>query len=134
MAKMKLDPLFVKLSGIMGEFVFKKSKRGEAIVSRRPRKSNTRPSEAQKANRERFKLAIAYARAAIANAAQSSGSPRSEAEWDGRPGRSGCLRRNSGERGQRRVFRSTVRLLQQQIFALQRISFSLAAEICFPLT
>ena len=69
MAKMQLDPLFVEISGTMGGFVFKKSRRGQAIVARRPRRSNTEPSEAQKAQRERFKLAIAYARAAMADPA-----------------------------------------------------------------
>lgn len=65
MAKAKLNPLLVEVSGAMGEFVFRKSRRGEAIVARRPRKSNAEPSEAQKAHRERFKLAIAYAKAAM---------------------------------------------------------------------
>lgn len=69
MSKVKLDPLFVEISGTMGNFVFKRSRKGEAIVARRPRKSQTRPSEAQKAQRERFKLAVAYARAAMADPA-----------------------------------------------------------------
>jgi hypothetical protein len=69
MAKVKLNPLMVEVSGTMGDFVFKRSRKGEAIVARRPRKSNTEPSEAQKAHRERFKLAIAYARAAMADPA-----------------------------------------------------------------
>jgi hypothetical protein len=67
MAKIKLDPLFASISGTMGGFVFKKSRKGEAIVARRPQKSNTEPSPAQKAQRERFKLANAYARAAVAD-------------------------------------------------------------------
>ena len=67
MAKIKLDPLFAQISGTMGGFVFRKSKRGEAIVSRRPRKSNARPSAAQKAQQERFTLASAYAKAAMAD-------------------------------------------------------------------
>jgi hypothetical protein len=67
MAKIKLHPLFVHISGTMGVFVFKKSRTGEVIVASRPRKSNTEPSEAQKAHRERFKLSVAYARAALAD-------------------------------------------------------------------
>jgi hypothetical protein len=67
MAKIKLDPLFAEISGTLGDLVFKKSRNGEAIVSRRPRKSNTEPSPAQKAQRERFRLAAAYARAALAD-------------------------------------------------------------------
>jgi hypothetical protein len=69
MAKVKLNPLIVQVSGTMGGFVFKKSRRGEAIVASRPRKSNNEPSQAQKAQRERFKLAVAYARAALADPA-----------------------------------------------------------------
>lgn len=67
MAKIRLDPLFAEISGTLGGFVFKRSRKGEAIVARRPGKSNARPSEAQKAQRERFKLANAYAKAALAN-------------------------------------------------------------------
>jgi hypothetical protein len=66
MAKAKLDPLFVSVSGKMGDFVFRKSKKGEAIIARRPRKSNTEPSEAQKAVRDRLAEANRYARAVIA--------------------------------------------------------------------
>ena len=69
MAKVKLNPLIVQVSGTMGNFVFKKSRRGEAIVASCPRKSKTEPSEAQKAHRERFKQAVAYARAALADPA-----------------------------------------------------------------
>ena len=67
MAKVKLDPLFVSISGTMGGFVFKKSRKGEAIVARRPAKSKAEPSPAQKAQRERFKLANAYAKAVLAD-------------------------------------------------------------------
>ena len=79
MAKIKLDPLFAEISGTLGDIVFRTSKKGEAIIARRPRNSNAKPSEAQKAQRQRFTLANAYAKAAIAK------HPRSEAEWDGRP-------------------------------------------------
>ena len=40
-----------------------------AILAQRPRKSKTEPSEAQKAQRERFKQANQYARAALADPA-----------------------------------------------------------------
>ena len=69
MAKIKLDPMFAGISGTLGDLVFKRSKNGETIVSRRPVKSNAEPSPAQKAQRERFKLASAYARAAMADPA-----------------------------------------------------------------
>ena len=48
MAKVKLDPLFVEIRGTMGNLVFKKSRRGETIITRRPCKSNTPPSEANR--------------------------------------------------------------------------------------
>jgi hypothetical protein len=67
MAKMKLDPLFLELSGTMGNFVYRRSRRGEVVVARRPLKSRTEPSEAQKAHRERFSQAVAYARYALKN-------------------------------------------------------------------
>jgi hypothetical protein len=67
MARIKLDPIFTGISGTLGGFVFKKSKNGETFVSMRPKKLNTKPSPAQLANRERFKLANAYAKAALAD-------------------------------------------------------------------
>ena len=69
MAKIKLDPMFAGISGTMGDFVFRRSRNGETIVSMRPRKSNDEPSEAQRAQRERLKHAHAYARAAMADPA-----------------------------------------------------------------
>jgi len=67
MAKVMLDPLFDGLSGTIGDLVFKRSRNGQTIVSRRPRKTNALASPAQEAQRERFKLANAYARAALAD-------------------------------------------------------------------
>jgi hypothetical protein len=81
MAKIKLNPLFDGISGTLGDVVFKKSKNGEIIISSRPQKSNAEPSEAQKAQRQRFTLANSYAKAVLAK------HPRSGAEWDDRPGR-----------------------------------------------
>ena len=67
MAKIQLDPLFAGLTGTMGDLVFKKSKNGVMFVASRPKKSNAKPSPAQLANRERFTLANAYAKAALAD-------------------------------------------------------------------
>lgn len=66
MAKMKLHPLFVQLSGRVGDSIFRTTKDGQVIVSHRPRKPSAGPSEAQKAHRERFAGAVAYAKAAMA--------------------------------------------------------------------
>ncbi len=69
MAKIKLDPMFAEISGTMGDFVFRRSRNGETIVSLRPRKSDVPPTEAQEAQRERLKQAHTYARAAMADPA-----------------------------------------------------------------
>jgi hypothetical protein len=62
-----VNPIFAGISGSLGDIVFRSSKNGETIIAKRPRKSNAGPSEAQKANRERFAQANAYARAALAD-------------------------------------------------------------------
>ena len=67
MAKAKLDPLFSSISGTMGDVVFRRSKRGEVIIARRPRKSNAPLSKAQLANQQRFAEASKYASAALAD-------------------------------------------------------------------
>jgi hypothetical protein len=66
MTKAILNPCLVALSGTLGDLVFKRSRDGEAIVARRPRKSSSRPSQAQKAQRERFREANRYARTMLA--------------------------------------------------------------------
>ena len=67
MAKIKLDPLFAGISGKIGNVVFKKSANGDIIVSKCPDMSRVKWSEAQKAHRQRFKMANAYAKAALAD-------------------------------------------------------------------
>ena len=67
MAKIKLNPLFGGISGAIGDVVFKTSKNGEIYVSSRPQTSSAKPSQAQTANRERFKAASQYAKAAMAD-------------------------------------------------------------------
>ena len=67
MAKIKLNPLFEGISGKMGDVVFRKSKNGQTYISSCPKKSSAPPSEAQKAQRERLKLANAYATLALAD-------------------------------------------------------------------
>jgi hypothetical protein len=51
----------------MYDVVFRKSPGGTLIVTRRPDMSKVKWSEAQKAQRARFKLAVAGARAALAD-------------------------------------------------------------------
>ena len=66
MAKAKLNPLFTEISGSMGDFIFKTSKNGEVVIASRPQKSQAEPSEAQIAQRNRFRQAAAYAKAVLA--------------------------------------------------------------------
>jgi hypothetical protein len=54
-----VNPIFAGISGSLGNIIFRRSKNGETIIAKRPRKSNAGPSDAQKAN--------AYARAALAD-------------------------------------------------------------------
>ena len=69
MAKVKLQPWVVGLSGKMGDIVFKQTRNGEVTLSSCPDMSNVEWSPAQQAHRERFKQASAYARAALADPA-----------------------------------------------------------------
>ncbi len=67
MAKITLNPCISEIHGAIGDIVFKRSKKGEAIVAQRSRKPRSKPSEAQSAQRQRFKDAVAYAGAAMAD-------------------------------------------------------------------
>src|ERR1044071_7816303 len=67
MAKIKLNPLFGEITGKVGNVVFKKTANGDTIIAKCPDMSRVEWSEAQKAQRERFKLANAYAKAALAD-------------------------------------------------------------------
>ena len=65
MPKVKLNPLFAGISGTMGDLVFKRNKNGTTYVARRPRKSNAKPSPAQKKQQQKMKAAHAYATVAM---------------------------------------------------------------------
>ena len=66
MAKVKLNPLFSAIQGKVGDYVFRSSPNGETIMSKHPEMANVKWSRAQKAHRKRFKKAVAYAQAAMA--------------------------------------------------------------------
>jgi len=66
MPKVKLHPLFQQIQGTIYDVVFKISPTGEMIISKPPDMSKVKWSKAQKAHRQRFKLAVAYAKAALA--------------------------------------------------------------------
>jgi hypothetical protein len=73
MAKVTLQPglvgsdLIKGLRGKVGGVVFRQSPKGDIIISKAPDMSNVEWSPAQKESRRRFREAIAYAKAAMAD-------------------------------------------------------------------
>ena len=66
MAKVTLHPTILRIQGKMGDMVFRLSHTGEMTVTKVPDMSNVKWSKAQKAHRQRFKKAVTYAKAAMA--------------------------------------------------------------------
>ena len=67
MPKARLKPIFEEIQGTIFDVVLKRTTQGRLIVTKRPDMSNVKWSKAQKKYRERFKQAIAYAKAAMAD-------------------------------------------------------------------
>ena len=67
MPKVRFHSLIEEIHGTMYDVVFKKSPKGKLIVTKRPDMSNVEWSKAQQAQRQRFKQANEYAKAAMAN-------------------------------------------------------------------
>ncbi len=67
MAKVKLPPWMTEIRGKMGDVVFRTSPSGETYISKKPDMSKIEWSPAQKAQRQRFSKATAYAHAAMAD-------------------------------------------------------------------
>ena len=67
MAKVKLNPTFLRMQGKMGGGVFRMSHTGELSFTKLPDMSNVKWSKAQKEHRQRFKEAVAYAKIAMAD-------------------------------------------------------------------
>ena len=67
MAKVKFASYIEEISGTIDGLVFKRSPQGKIIISKKPDMSEVVWSEAQQAQRRRFKQACAYARAAKAD-------------------------------------------------------------------
>ena len=65
MPRVRFKPGIVQMQGTLYDVVFKLSPQGNPIVTKRPDMSNVKWSEAQTAHRQRFKEAVAYARAAL---------------------------------------------------------------------
>jgi hypothetical protein len=66
MAKVKLNPAIQRVQGRLGNAVFRLAHNGEITMTKVPDMSRVKWSEAQKEHRLRFKRAVAYARAAMA--------------------------------------------------------------------
>ena len=67
MAKVTLPPWITGIKGRLGDVVFRVSQSGETFVTRSPDMSAVEWSPAQQDHRQRFKAAIAYANAAMAD-------------------------------------------------------------------
>ena len=66
MAKVTLAPFIEDIRGKAGGFVFRRSHSGKLTLIKLADMSNVKWSKAQKAQRQRFKEAVAYAKAALA--------------------------------------------------------------------
>jgi hypothetical protein len=67
MPKVRFKPSLEHIQGTLYDVVFKLSPQGKPIVTKRPDMSNVEWSEAQQAQRRRFKQANEYAKAAMAD-------------------------------------------------------------------
>ena len=67
MPKVRLNPLIEEIHGTLYDVVFKKSPKGNMIVTKRPDMTGVEWSEAQTDQRQRFKQANDYAKAAMAD-------------------------------------------------------------------
>jgi hypothetical protein len=85
MAKVTLHPPFKGIRGQLGGLVFRLYPNGETIVSKYPDMSNVTWSPAQEEHRQRFKRAIAYAKAAMTDPDVRAVYEKRTAEKDNRP-------------------------------------------------
>lgn len=67
MAKVKFNPLMDEMHGKTGNMVLRRSRKGDVYAIKLADMSKVKWSEAQKAHRQRFKEATAYAKAAMAD-------------------------------------------------------------------
>jgi hypothetical protein len=66
MAKVTLNPILDDIRGKIGDYVLRRAPSGKLILSKAPDMSRVKWSKTQKENRQRFKEATAYAKAAMA--------------------------------------------------------------------
>lgn len=67
MAKITVTPLIEDIRGKFGDLVIRRSRTGKFYLAKLPDMSKLKWSDAQKAHRQRFKEAVAYAKAAMAD-------------------------------------------------------------------
>ena len=66
MAKVTLNPILDDIRGKIGDYVLRRAPSGKLILSKAPDMSRVKWSKTQKENRQCFKEATAYAKAAMA--------------------------------------------------------------------
>ena len=66
MTQVRLSPILANLQGQVGDVVFKRYG-NKIVISRKPDMSNVKPSEAQLAQRARFRAATQYSKQALAD-------------------------------------------------------------------
>jgi hypothetical protein len=85
MAKVTLHPMVQRVRGKLGSAVFRRSHSGAMTLTKIPDMSQVKWSKAQKEHRQRFKKAVAYARAAMADAKVRARYEKSAAKQGKRP-------------------------------------------------
>ena len=85
MAKITLNPMIQSAQGKMGNTVFRRSHTGEMTLIKLADMSNVKWSDAQQAHRQRFKQAVAYAKAAMAEPKARAVYEKSAAKQHKRP-------------------------------------------------
>jgi hypothetical protein len=85
MAKITLHPMVQSAQGKMGNAVFRRSHTGEMTLIKLADMSRVKWTEAQQEHRQRFKEAVAYAKAAMINPQVRAAYEKSAAEKGKRP-------------------------------------------------
>jgi hypothetical protein len=85
MAKVTLNPMIKSAHGRLGDSVFRRTHTGETTLIKLADMSNVKWSKAQEEHRQRFKEAVAYAKAAMAMPEVRALYEKSAAEQHKRP-------------------------------------------------
>jgi hypothetical protein len=85
MAKLTLDPVFKEAHGKLGNYVLRRAHNGQMTLIKLADMSKVKWSKAQKEHRRRFKQAVAYAKAAMAEPTVRARYEKEAARRDKRP-------------------------------------------------